>query len=365
MIQYIGVSKIYKGTPAVKDVSFSIEEKEFVLLTGPSGSGKTTLLKMLIRDIKPTEGKIIVAEDDITRLRWGKIRDLRRKVGVVFQDFKLLDDKTAYENVAFALEANGKSDREIKDIIPYVLDIVGLKDKMKFFPKELSGGQQQKVAIARAIANDPQILIADEATGNLDEESTWEIYSLLSKINSWGTTILMATHDTEIIKKLNNRILYMKDGELQEDSSNPLIKKDKNEFENKMLDEKIIINQNSFVRGKKIVLEVDQKEENNAEEEKESKVVTKPKIKIGLSSKKKSPDTKETETKENIESVQKSSNFEAYNLSHTVLKLLEANKYKDMQDLLNAGSEKIENIEGISGDQIKEIENAINEFTNN
>lgn len=220
MVQFKKVSKIYNGNiSAVKDVSFSVEEGEFLFLIGPSGSGKTTVIKMLIRDEIPTTGNIFFKDIDITKLKRRKVYQLRREIGVVFQDYKLVPDKNVFENVAFAMEAAGKKDKEIKETVPYVLDIVGLENRIKSFPKELSGGEQQRVAIARAIANNPKILIADEPTGNLDPASSWDIVQVLTKINSWGTTIIMSTHGTEIVNSLNKRVIQMHNGSVIRDDN--------------------------------------------------------------------------------------------------------------------------------------------------
>lgn len=220
MVQFQNVSKIFSnGLAAVRDVDFVINEGEFVFLIGPSGSGKTTLIELLIRDIVPSEGKIYINDTDITKISRKKVYQLRRKIGVIFQDYKLIPDKTAYENVAFAMEAAGKSQKEIKDTVPYVLDIVGLGERMKAFPVQLSGGEKQRVAIARAIANNPKLLIADEPTGNLDPASAWDIVQILTKINNWGTTVIMSTHGTEIVNSLNKRVIQMEKGNVVRDDN--------------------------------------------------------------------------------------------------------------------------------------------------
>ncbi len=220
MVQFKDVSKIYPGNiPSVSNINFAIKEGEFVFLIGPSGSGKTTLLKMLIRDEKPSRGKIFFDDQDITNISRSKIYHLRRRVGVIFQDFKLIGDKTAYENVAFAMEAAGKPSREIKERVPYVLDIVGLSHRLSSFPRQLSGGEQQRVAIARALANNPKILIADEPTGNLDPASAWDIVQILTKINNWGTTVIMSTHGTDIVNSLNKRVIQMENGTMLRDDN--------------------------------------------------------------------------------------------------------------------------------------------------
>lgn len=220
MVEFDNVTKIYDNLiSAVYDVSFKVNEGEFVFLIGPSGSGKTTIIKMLIRDEVPTQGKIFFSDSDITKISRNKVYKLRREIGVVFQDFKLVPDKTAFENVAFAMEAAGKKNKEIKETVPYVLDIVGLSNRMKAFPRQLSGGEQQRVAIARAIANNPKILIADEPTGNLDPASSWDIVQVLTKINNWGTTVIMSTHGTDIVNSLNKRVIQMEKGRVIRDDN--------------------------------------------------------------------------------------------------------------------------------------------------
>jgi cell division transport system ATP-binding protein len=218
MVQFQNVTKGYSnGLVAVHEVSFSINEGEFVFLIGPSGSGKTTLIELLIRDLIPSSGKIYLQDTDITNISRRKIYKLRRQIGVIFQDYKLIEDKTAYENVAFAMEAAGKSRKEINETVPYVLEVVGLEDRMDSFPVQLSGGEQQRTAIARAIANNPKLLIADEPTGNLDPASAWDIVQVLTKINNWGTTVIMSTHGTDIVNTLNKRVIQMEGGVIVRD----------------------------------------------------------------------------------------------------------------------------------------------------
>ena len=221
MILLDRVSKIYdKKGAALERVSLHVEAKEFVIVVGPSGAGKSTLLKLLTREEKPTSGKIIVGGIDYERLKDRDIPLLRRKIGVVFQDFKLLPAKTVFENVSFALEIVGMSNREIRHTVPKVLDIVGLKGKENSYPLELSGGERQRVAIARAIARQPKILIADEATGNLDPKHAWDVIRVLEKINRYGTTVLLTTHNQEIVNRLKRRVITMKDGKVVSDKAN-------------------------------------------------------------------------------------------------------------------------------------------------
>ncbi len=215
MIELRNISKTYpNGTEAVKGVTLHIKPGEFVSLVGRSGTGKTTLVKMIVAEEKPTDGKIILGGWDITRIRQTDIPMLRRQIGVVFQDFKLLPRKTVFENVAFALEVAGYSKKHIEDVVPQILALVGLEAKAKEFPDELSGGQQQRVSIARALAHRPKILIADEPTGNLDSVNTREIIDLLLKINNFKTTVMLVTHNREVVNSLRKRVIAMEDGKI-------------------------------------------------------------------------------------------------------------------------------------------------------
>ena len=213
------VFKTYpKGVGAIYDLDLNIEKGDFVFIIGGSGSGKSTLIKMLYREEKPSRGEIIVGGVNVAKLRNSKVYKLRRKLGVVFQDYKLLPKLTVYENVAFALEVTGADNKTIRKRVVSVLDKVGLKDKIKEYPDKLSGGEQQRVAIARAVVNRPKILICDEPTGNLDPTISMEIMDILEKINrEYGTTILMVTHDIDIVKRLKKRVIVLKDGRLEKD----------------------------------------------------------------------------------------------------------------------------------------------------
>jgi len=212
------VTKTYnRRGPALERVSLHVEPKEFVIIVGQSGAGKSTLFKLLTREEKPTSGKIIVGGIDYENLKDKDIPLLRRKIGVVFQDFKLLPNKTVYENVAFALEIAGIANNEIKHTVPKVLDVVGLKSKTNNYPRELSGGERQRVAIARAIVRQPKILIADEPTGNLDPKHAWDVIAVLEKVNKFGTTVLLTTHNQEIVNKLKRRVVTIKDGRIISD----------------------------------------------------------------------------------------------------------------------------------------------------
>lgn len=216
MILLEKVSKYYPQdkVPALDEVSLHIAPKEFVFLVGKSGAGKSTLIKMLTREEKPDYGKIMVGGIDYDFMKKHHIPHLRRRIGVVFQDFKLLPNRTVYENVAFALEIVGVSSAEIKRTVPKVLDLVGLSGTEKKFPGELSGGQRQRVAIARSMARQPKILIADEPTGNLDPENSWGIIKLLEEINNFGTTILVTTHDEKVVNLLKKRVITLQDGKI-------------------------------------------------------------------------------------------------------------------------------------------------------
>lgn len=222
MILLDRVTKTYNRAlgPALDRISLHVEPKEFVIVVGQSGAGKSTLLKLLTREERPTTGKIIVGGIDYDKLHDRDIPLLRRKIGVVFQDFKLLPNRTVFENVAFALEIVGASTKEINHTVPRVLDIVNLKGKEKSMPLELSGGERQRVAIARAIVRQPKILIADEPTGNLDPKHAWDVIKVLEKINRYGTTVLLTTHNQEIVNKLKRRVVTIKHGKIASDRAN-------------------------------------------------------------------------------------------------------------------------------------------------
>ncbi len=218
MILLDRVTKSYKKRGvALQNISIHVEPKEFVIIVGQSGAGKSTLLKLLTREEKPDSGKIIVGGIDYDSLKDKEIPYLRRKIGVVFQDFRLLPNKNVFENVAFALEIVGHSNKEIRHTVPRVLDIVGLAGREKAMPNELSGGERQRVAIARAIVRQPKILIADEPTGNLDPKHAWDVIRVLQKINKYGTTVLLTTHNQEIVNRLKRRVVTIKDGQIVSD----------------------------------------------------------------------------------------------------------------------------------------------------
>ena len=218
MIEMMNVTKKYnKGITAINNLSIQIKDGEFVYVVGPSGAGKSTFIKMMYREEKATKGRIRVGKYDLMKIRDRQIPYLRRYVGVVFQDFKLLPHKTVYENVPYAMEVIEKSPREIKRRVEDVLELVNLKHRMNNFPNELSGGEQQRVAIARAIVNTPGILIADEPTGNLDPETSMEIMDILERINEQGTTIVMATHNSQIVNEKKHRVIAIENGQIVRD----------------------------------------------------------------------------------------------------------------------------------------------------
>ena len=218
MITLTNVTKTYnRKNTGLSNASIHIGRGEFVFIVGQSGAGKSTLIKLLIHELRATTGTIVVDGMDITKLRPGKIPKLRKKIGMVYQDFKLLPNKTVYENVAFAMEIVQASKKEIKRDVPRILSLVGIGHKSACFPHELSAGEQQRVALARAIINNPPILIADEPTGNLDPQTAWEIMEILNRINAAGTTVVMVTHAIDIVNRMSHRIVRISDGEIVED----------------------------------------------------------------------------------------------------------------------------------------------------
>ena len=219
MIQFTNVVKTYsQGNNALNGANLQVEDGEFCFLVGPSGSGKSTIIKMITGELKPTSGTVHVNGYSLERIRKREIPYLRRTVGVVFQDYRLIDKMTVYENVAFAMRVVGAREREIKERVPYVLELVGLEGKMNRHPNEMSGGEQQRLAIARALVNNPSTIIADEPTGNLDPERSFEIMSLLQEINNLGTTMLVVTHDQNLAKVFNKRTITINDGKVVRDT---------------------------------------------------------------------------------------------------------------------------------------------------
>lgn len=227
MIKLEHVSKSYSaGIPALNDVSLNIEEGEFVFVVGDSGSGKSTLIKLLLKELEPTEGTITINGRKLNKIRRRQIPKFRRNIGVVFQDFRLLKDRNIYDNVAFAQKVIGESNRSIKKNVPKLLSMVGLAAKYRSYPRQLSGGEQQRVAIARALINKPKILLADEPTGNLDANNAWEIMKLMEEINEQGTTVAVVTHNLEIVKAMNKRVITMQKGVVVDDTASDHYGKD-------------------------------------------------------------------------------------------------------------------------------------------
>ena len=221
MISFQNVSKQYNSDePALKDISFKIDPKEFVSIVGRSGAGKSTVVKLLIAEEQPSKGRVIFGHYDVGKLKASELPKLRRHIGVVFQDFRLLPTRDAYENIAFALEVAGRPQNEINDLVMEVLDLVGLAGKENNYPHELSGGEKQRVAIARAMVSRPDLIIADEPTGNLDPLNTLEIINLLTQINELGTTVILATHNKEVVNQLDKRVIVLENGRIVRDEEN-------------------------------------------------------------------------------------------------------------------------------------------------
>ena len=220
MIRLIDIEKEYdNGTKALKGVDLRIDDGEFVFLVGPSGSGKSTIIKLITAEIAPTEGRLMVNGYNLNNIRPGQVPYMRRTLGIIFQDFRLIDKKTVWENLAFVMRAVGASNREIRRRIPYVLELVGLEQKADHFPTELSGGEQQRVAIARALVNNPSMIIADEPTGNLDPQRSLEIMTLLDKINELGTTVLVVTHEKALVNRFARRVVAIEHGRIISDET--------------------------------------------------------------------------------------------------------------------------------------------------
>jgi len=226
MIEFKNVSKKFGNNVALDDVSIHIKKGDFVFLVGPSGAGKTTFIRLILKELDPDKGKILLSGQDITKLRKRKIPEVRQKIGMVFQDFRLLEKKTVYENVAFAMEVLHKSRKEIKERVPYVLELVDILDKANRYPSELSAGEQQRVGIARALANQPRVLICDEPTGNLDPVTAMEIMALLELINIRGTTVLMVTHARDIVDAMNKRVVAINEGKIISDGAGGYVFRD-------------------------------------------------------------------------------------------------------------------------------------------
>lgn len=220
MIKFENVTKIYSPNIAVlQDVSFEVKEGEFVSIVGKSGAGKTTLIKMVLGLEEPTQGQVFFEGQSISELEGDDLQNIRKRIGGIYQDYKLLSNKTVYENVAYIMEIEGKDNEEIKEIVPKVLEAIGLSEKIDNFPDQLSGGEQQRLAVARAIVNQPDVIVADEPTGNLDPYNTYEVISLLEKINRTGKTVLLATHNREIVNKLGRRVITIEQGRIIRDEA--------------------------------------------------------------------------------------------------------------------------------------------------
>ena len=218
MIIFDSVTKKFGSSIALDEISLDIKQGEFVFVVGPSGAGKSTLLRILTRELLPTSGKVFVDKIDLTKLPGKEIPNLRRKIGMVFQDFRLLDERTVFENVALSLEVRGKGEEEIVKAVEHILKLVEIWEKRNLFPRQLSGGEAQRTAIARAIVGKPDIVLADEPTGDLDPKTAWGVIQLLNEINSWGTTVIMATHNQEIVNTLKKRVVVLKNGKITKDT---------------------------------------------------------------------------------------------------------------------------------------------------
>lgn len=217
MIKFQNIDKQFNKIFALQNINLEIKRKEFISIVGQSGAGKSTLLKLITAEVKPSKGRVFVNSQDISNIKTKHLSDLRKKIGMVFQDYKLLNTKNVFENVAFAMEVAGQTTREIKAELPQILSIVGLEHKLKSFPYELSGGEKQRVAIARALSHKPEILIADEPTGNLDLLNTWDIIQLFLKINEFGTTIILATHNKDVVNYIGRRVITLDNGRIIRD----------------------------------------------------------------------------------------------------------------------------------------------------
>ncbi len=370
MIQFVTVSKKYDNDyEALNEINFEIQDGEFAFLVGPSGSGKTTIIKLLIREEVPSSGKIYFDDQDITKFNRQDVYSLRRKIGVIFQDFKLINELTAYENIAFVMEAAGKPEKEIIENVPYLLDIVGLSSRMKAFPEQLSGGEKQRVAIARAMANNPKLLIADEPTGNLDPETAWDIAQILYKINNWGTTVLMSTHGSDIVNSMHKRVIRLQKGQIIRDDYKGGYD-DVDEYSMKILtsnesDKSIqlrssksekpqIVTEDIKVEGTAEVIKVSEK----PEVIEEKKVDGKRKKKISFSVKSKSP--KVVLSAKNTPKEKPEQTLENSGLNESLVKTLKEIGYTDLESLKEKGVDHLRNIDKLTDIQIKQIQKLIN-----
>lgn len=357
MIQFLGVSKTYDAHPepikALDNISFEISEGEFVFLVGHSGSGKTTILRQMIREELPSEGRIFFYDQDITKLKRSGVYKLRRQIGIIFQDYKLIEDKNAYENVAFAMEAAGQTHKEILETVPYVLDIVNLTDRAQAFPRQLSGGEKQRVAIARAIANNPKLLIADEPTGNLDPDSAWDIVQILSKINKWGTTIIMSTHGTEIVNSLQKRVIQLEKGKLTRDDKKGLYN-DVDEYSLKVMskraeDQKDTASLNvSHTKPENKEAKAEVEVEKAKKETKTEEVAPTAEQKI-----------KPSAVKSTLETADQY-DLKVLKLPADLVEKLLASGYKDVEDILSAGVGKVNEV--LTKVEVKKLAKAIKKF---
>jgi cell division transport system ATP-binding protein len=379
MIQFVTVSKTYDNNyTALNELNFNIEDGEFVFLVGPSGSGKTTIIKLLIREEVPTIGKIYFDDEDITKFNRDKVYHLRRKIGVIFQDFKLINELTAYENIAFAMEAAGKPDSEIKENVPYLLDIVGLTHRMKAFPYQLSGGEKQRVAIARAMANNPKLLIADEPTGNLDPESAWDIAQILYKINNWGTTVLMSTHGSDIVNSMHKRVIRLQSGQIIRDDFKGGYD-DVDEYSLRIItstSEEPAKLKSESKKPEQIIEEIvkEEKQKITPKEESSKKKISfsiKKKPKVVLTAKKEEIINEaeidaEKNEKEKVgdkeEAPQKAITIEEMDLNKTLKQYLQEKGYENIDDLIDAGNEQLRNIDKLTDIQLRQVNKAIKKY---
>lgn len=379
---------------ALDDISFDINEGEFVFLVGPSGSGKTTIIKHLIREEKPTQGRVYFDDDDVTKYKRGQVYSLRRKIGVIFQDYKLIEEKDAYENVAFAMEAAGHNDKDIKETVPYVLEIVGLGKRMSAFPEQLSGGEKQRVAIARAIANNPKLLIADEPTGNLDPEAAWDIVQILTKINNWGTTVLMCTHGSGFVDALGKRVIRLEKGKITKDAikgkySDDDLSIEKKKFEKmtkkkeKKKQDKKKSHQKKQEKDKKDDKDISKiqksdKVEDDENDDKKPKTKKKPQPKLTLTSRQKPEPEKQSfeeravskfekkeAKKKKSEVLSEKSDIKDSNFNPKLISILKAYGYDTIKSLKEAGIKKISRIDELSTRDINSIQKLLDKVNKN
>ena len=370
MIQFVTVSKKYDNDyEALNEINFEIQDGEFAFLVGPSGSGKTTIIKLLIREEVPSSGKIYFDDQDITKFNRQDVYSLRRKIGVIFQDFKLINELTAYENIAFVMEAAGKPEKEILENVPYLLDIVGLSSRMKAFPEQLSGGEKQRVAIARAMANNPKLLIADEPTGNLDPETAWDIAQILYKINNWGTTVLMSTHGSDIVNSMHKRVIRLQKGQIIRDDYKGGYD-DVDEYSMKILTSndsdkpiQLISNQsrskteNTKSKDTEEEVVTEQKDDQPSKKEAE-KPAEKVKKKISFSVKSKTPKIVLNARKNSADTPEDTLNksIDDSGLNENLIKTLKEIGYSDIESLKEKGIDHLRNIDKLTDVQIKQIE---------